>query len=210
MTITTTEYCALEQAFDYFNHRLFAGKLPACLLTLQRRNRMRGYYAAERFELRPGKSRTTDEIALNPVEFAGRSDKEILSTLVHEMAHQYQAKYGRSGRRYYHNREWAEVMERVGLMPSDTGEVGGKRTGQRMSHYIIAGGVFEQAYEGLRAGGFVLNWQSKPGGGEAGEESGGKRRKYECPRCGQKAWAKAAAQLRCGACAGGPVMTGED
>jgi len=33
-------------------------------------------------------------------------------------------------------------MESIGLMPSDTGEPGGKRTGQRMSDYPIEGGAF--------------------------------------------------------------------
>jgi hypothetical protein len=37
-------------------------------------------------------------------------------------------------------------MERVGLMPSSTGEPGGKRTGQKVSHYILADGPFARAF----------------------------------------------------------------
>lgn len=40
-------------------------------------------------------------------------------------------------------------MIQVGLMPSDTGEAGGKRTGQSVTHYIIPGGKFEQVFNTL-------------------------------------------------------------
>ena len=40
------------------------------------------------------------------------------------------------GRTGYHNREWASKMLEVGLVPSDTGQPGGKQTGQHMTHYI--------------------------------------------------------------------------
>ena len=40
-------------------------------------------------------------------------------------------------------------MIQVGLMPSDTGEAGGKRTGQSITHYIIPGGKFEQVFNTL-------------------------------------------------------------
>ena len=46
----------------------------------------------------------------------------------------------------YHNREWANKMEQIGMMPTDTGESGEKRTGQKIRHYIIPGGLFELAF----------------------------------------------------------------
>jgi predicted SprT family Zn-dependent metalloprotease len=84
---------------------------------------------------------TVDEIAMNPVYFSIRTIKATLSTLVHEMVHQWQFHFGEPGRRGYHNKQWAARMERVGLMPSDTGEPGGRKVGQSMTHYIIAGGL---------------------------------------------------------------------
>lgn len=68
-----------------------------------------------------------DEIAMNPVYFSIRTIKATLSTLVHEMVHQWQFHFGKAGRRGYHNKEWAALMERVGLMPSDTGQAGERR-----------------------------------------------------------------------------------
>lgn len=70
-----------------------------------------------------------DEIALNPELLEERSVKETLSTLVHEMVHLEQEHFGEAPKRAYHNKQWAEWMDRVGLVPSTTAAPGGKRTG---------------------------------------------------------------------------------
>ena len=41
-----------------------------------------------------------------------------------------------------HNKQWAEKMKSLGLMPSHTGLTGGKKTGQKMKHYPIPDGLF--------------------------------------------------------------------
>ncbi|MBM5564638.1 SprT-like domain-containing protein, partial [Klebsiella quasipneumoniae] len=82
---------------------------------------------------------TTDEIAMNPAYFAVCPPEEIMQTLVHEMAHLWQHHFGKPGRRGYHNKEWAERMEEIGLMPSSTGKPGGAKTGDKMADYIIEG-----------------------------------------------------------------------
>jgi hypothetical protein len=128
--------------------------------------------------------------------FGYRSDKDILSTLVHEMCHCFQQHFGTPPRRGYHSREWAAQMISIGLMPSDTGEPGGKQTGQGMSHYIIEGGPFDRAAEALLASGFCLNWQSAAAVAQAGK--GAKERsktKYSCPSCGQNTWGQARLRL---------------
>jgi hypothetical protein len=101
----------------------------------------------------------------------------------------------------YHNKEWAQLMCTIGLMPSDTGAPGGKQTGQRVSHYIIEGGPFDQAADVLLATGFCLNWESLvvPRETERVAKAQSKT-KYTCPSCGQNAWAKPYVSLRCGAC----------
>ncbi|WP_435330610.1 SprT-like domain-containing protein, partial [Klebsiella pneumoniae] len=92
-----------------------------------------GYCSFQRFAGRES-GQMVDEIAMNPVYFSIRTIKATLSTLVHEMVHQWQFHFGKAGRRGYHNKEWAALMERVGLMPSDTGQAGGKKVGQSMTH----------------------------------------------------------------------------
>lgn len=157
--LTRTEYAALEEAYDFFNQCLFNGQLPPCLMTLNRHRHARGYFAAERFGHREQEQRT-DEIALNPDTFEQRTDLEILSTLVHEQCHLWQHHFGKTSRNGYHNKQWAEKMEAIGLMPSDTAAPGGKRTGQSVTHYLLPGGAFERAALELLAQQFKLSWQS--------------------------------------------------
>jgi hypothetical protein len=46
---TDQAYEELQCAYDYFNEKLFDGKLPPCLITLQRKPRTLGYYAPNNF-----------------------------------------------------------------------------------------------------------------------------------------------------------------
>lgn len=195
---TLTEYRAFQTAYDYFNAELFEDQLPAVLVTLQRKGRTRGYFSPNKFQSRTGKI-TTDELALNPDQFVGRTDEGILSTLVHEMAHVWQQALGKPGRGRYHNKQWATKMKEVGLYPSTTGEVGGKETGERVSHYIISDGPFQTVCKALLATGFQLGWQSRTANRKQKKKKQ-TRSKFTCPDCGQNAWAKPNALLNCGDC----------
>jgi hypothetical protein len=178
--ITEIEYSGLQVAFDFFNAELFGGQLPDPFITYQRRSRTRGYYSHERFAERAADA-LRNEIALNPDTFTGRTDREVASTLVHEMCHSWQYAFGKPSRRGYHNREWAQKMKEVGLYPSSTGDVGGCETGQRVSHYIIAGAAFDRAFDRLAARGWKLNLQSAPKANPAKPPDG--RLKFTCPGC---------------------------
>lgn len=156
MQPTATAYAELQQAYDHFNARLFGGKLPDCLITLQREKRTYGYFSSKRFVNRGGL--LTDEIAMNPTYFGVRPVRVTLSTLAHEMVHAWQFHFGKPGRRGYHNIEWAEKMERLGLMPSNTGKPGGKRVGEQMTHFIIEGGAYAKACDELLTQEFTLSW----------------------------------------------------
>ena len=156
-TPTTETYQELQTAFDYFNAALFGDVMPNCLITLQRHKRTLGYYSEQRFIAHDGITRV-DEIALNPAYFAVLTIEDTLSTLVHEMVHLWQFHHGNPSRKGYHNREWSEKMEAIGLMPSHTGRAGGKKVGQHMDHYIIQGGPFSVACEKLLTRDFRLSW----------------------------------------------------
>lgn len=141
-------YDFLTRAFRHFNLRLFKGQLPSCLITVQREKSTMGFFSPNRWGNQEGK--TAHEIALNPSYFANHRLIEIFQTLVHEQCHLWQHTFGKKiSRAGYHNKEWAEKMESIGLMPSDSGEPGGKRTGQRMSDYPITNGKFISASEEL-------------------------------------------------------------
>jgi predicted SprT family Zn-dependent metalloprotease len=193
---TKQTYATLQAAVQHFNCRLFDGRLPSCLVTFQRRANAFGYFAPDRFEHRDGNART-DEIALNPKHINERPPADTLSTLVHEMTHLQQQHFGKPGRGRYHNAEWADMMEAVGLMPSRTGEPGGKRTGDRVSHYILPGGVFDLACRTFLEKHAGLLWGDRP---VEPNGSGGKRSKYVCPDpdCRIAAWARPGVRLLCG------------
>jgi hypothetical protein len=199
---TKQAYDELRQAYDFFNVRLFEGQLPSCLIVMQRKNRTYGYFSGDRWNDQAGA--ITDEIAMNPTHFASRSTAEVLSTLAHEMVHLWQHHFGTPSRSAYHNREWAMKMDTIGLCPSDTGAPGGKRTGQRVSHYTVEGGPYEQVCGELLATGFLISWRDRvqTDDVEPGKTPGknGVRMKYTCSGCGLNAWAKPDAVLLCGAC----------
>lgn len=205
---TVRMYRGLTRAFVFFNARLFSGRLPDCLITLQRKRGAYGYFANARFTTRDG-SEVTDEIALNPTHFAERSVEETLSTLVHEMVHLAQAQFGTPSRSSYHNAEWARLMRAVGLIPSATGAPGGKETGQRVSHYIEPGGRFARACADL----IDLRREMVPyvESGDARrtrERKAASKTRYICPGCGVNAWAKPETQLACGVCSM-PLVVGQ-
>lgn len=156
---TEITYSELDTAYAFFNKHLFQNRLPPCLITLQREKRTLGYFSRKRFINKENKH--VDELAMNPSYFAIRTIEETLSTLVHEMTHVEQEYYGKPSRNGYHNKEWGDLMQRVGLCPSNTGQKGGKRTGQKMSHYIIKGGAFDMACKQLLDEQFTLSWYDR-------------------------------------------------
>lgn len=197
---TPQSYMPLHRACVLLNVRLFEGKLPPCLVTLQRKNRAYGFFAGRRFRSTKG-SNVIDEIALNPAHFAERGAKKVLSTLGHELAHQWQEHFGKPSRGY-HNMEWAAKMRSIGLIPSDTGRRGGKQTGRRVTHFIERGGPFDRAADELIAKGFTLaivERNSKRPDAVVLKKRLSKTR-YSCPTCALNAWAKPSVHLMCGAC----------
>ena len=160
-TPTQEIYKHLEVAFQHFNDRLFDGRLPVCLLTVQREKNTMGYFSPLRWSNRNGTN--THEIAVNPLFFAGYPLIEIFQTIVHEQCHLWQFEFGNPSRKTYHNREWAEKMESIGLMPSCTGKPGGKKTGQHMNDYPIEDGLFMKACVSLIESGYFFNWVDRWG-----------------------------------------------
>lgn len=156
---TPQAYAELQRAYDHFNGLLFGGELPGSLITLQREKRTCGYFSRARFANIEGV--LTDEIALNPALFAVVPLVETMQTLVHEMVHQWQAHHGKPGRGRYHNDEWADKMESIGLMPSSTGQPGGRRTGDHMADYALEGGRFLRACEALVTDAFRISWYDR-------------------------------------------------
>ena len=151
---TIETYKALLYAFKYFNQALFNGELPAVVFTYHRQNRVMGYASFERWI--DDKGNYVDELAINPEYFAKYPLLEICQTLVHEMVHIWQTRFGKPSRRNYHNTEWANMMESIGLMPSHNGRPDGKKTGESMMDYVLVDGKFLQACVVLKRKGFFI------------------------------------------------------
>ncbi len=156
---TEESYSQFQEAYNFFNERLFDSELPACLITFQRQKRIMGYVSLERWI--NNKQEYTHELAINPEYFANYPLIEICQTLCHEMVHVWQAQYGNAGRRGYHNKEWANKMIAIGLMPSTTGKPGGDIVGEHVADYILADGKFLIAFNELAASGFQVTWMDR-------------------------------------------------
>jgi hypothetical protein len=195
--ITPIEYGGLQMAYDHFNAALFDGRLVDAFIVYQRRAHSRGHFSPDRFAGRTAVG-GRHELSLNPDHFIGRSDEAITSTLVHEMVHCWQEQHGTAPTRGYHDREWAAKMKAVGLQPSNSGGIGGKETGQQMSHYVMPGGLFADAFAALAATGWKLNLESAP---HAGPDGGCKNKtKFTCASCGQNVWGKPDTAVTCTPC----------
>lgn len=147
----------LQAAFDHFNENLFGGDIPPTLLTLQRQKMTAGYFTAEGWVNRKGAQKIY-EIALNPQYFAVQTLTESMKTLVLQMTFAWQKHFGQPGRRRYANKNYAEKLQSIGLMPSHTGKPGGRMTGEKIDAYVIEGGLFERACEKLLTESFALSW----------------------------------------------------
>ena len=198
-TPTLVLYEEFQKAFNFYNERLFVEEpVPQCLIVMTRKNRTHGYLIPSRWG-NPETNEFHHELALNPVDFAFRTIEEVLSTLVHEMVHGWQVDHGKKvPKKSYHNREWADRMEEVGLIPSNTGEADGKRTGQSVSHYIDTGGEFFQQTKYLLDTGWVIPYIDIPE--EEKEKKRVSRPKYTCAQCEITAWGKTGLKLRCENC----------
>lgn len=136
-------YGHLDDAFVFFNDRLFDGTLPKIMFELTNKKQVAGLFKAASWQATDGIY--VHSIAINPQIIVQSTPLVIYITLVKEMVHLWQKTYGEASRPGYHNTEWGEKMESIGLMPSSTGLPGGKKVGQKMSSYLIAGGAFEAA-----------------------------------------------------------------
>jgi predicted SprT family Zn-dependent metalloprotease len=194
---TNETYRSFYIAYEFFNAALFEKALPGCLFTMQRSRRSKGFFALSRFGQRRGDA-IIDEIALNPATFLERTDREIISTCVHEMVHQWQHHFGHPGRRGYHNKQWAAKMRAIGLIPSHTGEPGGKQTGQSITHYIEDFGPYDTKWRELESSGFRVDYQDR--NAAQLDKPHKEKVRYACPVCAIHAWGKPDLRIVCEAC----------
>lgn len=188
----------LEHAFHFFNGYLFRSKLPTVVFVTEKSRTAYGHFWAKQWL---NGDHEFHEISINPEKMKGRTLKDTLGTLVHEMVHLQHFEEDPTPRNGYHTKRWATLMDEVGLTPSTTGKPGGKRTGQKCSHYIVDGGPFDKAADQLIKDGFTLDWFAKPVSAEekaVAKQKRDSKTKYTCPCCQANAWGKPGLNIECG------------
>jgi predicted SprT family Zn-dependent metalloprotease len=215
--VTSHQFDKLQDVYTYYNNTLFLGTLPNCFLNFSRLSKSMGFFVAVKWKDRlDGKYH---EISINPDYIDEINVKELHQTIVHEMCHLWQEDFGAKSRNGYHNKEWAKKMIEVGLMPSSTGQAGGKTTGQNMNDYPIEGGLFELHFGlietlgyrlelplvpvNFKSASFIVNSEGEADetGEEEKETSSSKKgkHKYSCD-CGCNVWGKEGLDLQCNVC----------
>ncbi|WP_461255780.1 SprT-like domain-containing protein [Treponema sp. R80B11-R83G3] len=198
--ITREQFQLFDELYQYYNNELFGGTLADCIIITQKSKKATGSFSPARWKNKiKDDEQNIHEITLNP-ECLDGPDEEWQQTLVHEMVHLWQRDFGKISRAGYHNKQWADKMEEIGLMPSSTGREGGKKTGQRMSDYIIPGGLFIEAYKRLKNK--KLKYATNPVFFDGSKIPGKKSRsktKYTCA-CNNNIWGKPGLSVTCNNC----------
>lgn len=196
----------LQHAFDFFNQRLFEGKLEPVVFSNTRLKKSLGHFWPKSWTRRKDLKGKVHEIGLDFARLHGENDKEVLSTLVHEMCHELIEMLGKKERG--HGKYWVAAMLMVGLEPiilDAKGNPTGKATGPNSSHKIVSGGKFDEAAKELLKTGFKLSWANEPmpepEKKPSKKKKAGAKAKHTCPVCQRNAWGAPSLYLHC---KGGP------
>lgn len=206
-TPTTAVHGMLDDAFTFFNEKLFDGELPVCLITVQRKKGVHGYFWGDMVKS------TADDATIDEIMMAGttmnRAPDEVLSTLVHEMTHVWQHHYGKPGKGGYHNKEWVGKMEEIGLIPTTSGSLPPPaQTGKKVTHVIDPDGHFSVFCEQFLKEA-TLDWHLL-GAPTKEKKKDLSKVKKTCPNCGAKVWGKAGYVVVCSDCEVPLQEEGED
>lgn len=189
---TLEQFIGYQLTCDYFNRELFQTHLTQCHLNFSCRAASGVYFRP--LYWRKGNDKPIHEIGLNPTVLA-KPLPEIVVLLVRGMGYQWQYDFGTpSPSKGYCNRELVEKLKSIGLLLTDTGEIGGRETGKWLRHVIIPGGPLEQAVDHLPEH-CKLSWTSdavriiKPPSTD--------KIKYTCPECLAQVWGKTELAFGC-------------
>jgi predicted SprT family Zn-dependent metalloprotease len=142
---TGEQFEALIKAYNYFNLQLFGGILPGCIITFSKKRNSKSFMMPQYWRSSDSAQPTIHQISLTAT-CLNLPPLHAFVRLIHEMVHLWQWEYGTPSRAGYHNKEWANKMQELGLMSSNTGAEGGKSVGQKMKEYIIPNGRYQTAF----------------------------------------------------------------
>ncbi len=188
MKPSAEQYDSFQNIFDYLNQNLFNNTLPDCMLRFSiKSNRIDGSFLPSSWS-RDDKD-IKHEISINPTLLAKQNKQEILAVICHNMVHLWQYTYSdlSEGSKKYHNKQWVEKMESLGLEPRNIGKRGGTQTGRAVTQVPKPNGLFLKVCEAMPDGYLmpfrgVTNKTTKTGKT--------KQSTYVCPICRDKSSGK--------------------
>jgi hypothetical protein len=191
---------AYQAIFDYFNDTLFyvifGERLPRCVLNLSRKRGAAAFFSPGSW-IDPISKEHFDEISLVP-EWTGREPREVLSTLVHEMAHQKDHLDGTSAKNGYHSQTWAKIMARLGLPERPL-----SKSRVKVTHDIDPDGPYAKAFENMPRDlvlPFVTSTPMHTTFVQKKDTKQGMRAKYVCPACGAILRGRSGLRVACEDC----------
>jgi hypothetical protein len=204
---TVAQFKSYQHLFDYFNEKLFGGKLPQVVLNFSRGGSLKnaiGFFAPHRWGARSEVTNNTNwkdvrmhEISLNPI-YLTREPELTLSTLVHEMCHLQRQVTGKPPRPAYHDKKWAQMMLEVGLKPISISRPG-TMLGQKVTHEIERPGEFYRAFTQMPSE-YLLPFSHIVDPQKAHKKKVIGKAKYECTQCQMKVWGKMGLSVTCDDC----------
>lgn len=161
-------YDVLSQIFNRFNDELFEARLGERLnlddivFTLQRKNKQIGLLSYKQFKspVVDNSFQYAHEISLNPEYLAIAPKIEVLRVFCQELTRLYRYLHGtqKDMKTDYYDEEFGEFLMVIGLHPSNTGKLGGKEVGKKMSSYIYPDGAFLELCNAMAEEDLLLNW----------------------------------------------------
>lgn len=193
MKPTKEQFGTFQNLYDFLNRELFQDELDNCILTMIPKNtKYVGHFWPEKWFKNEKK---IHEISMNPHGYAINESEFFVSILVHEMCHLWVHDFtDKPPRKGYHCKKWGSKMKEIGLYPSNTGEPGGKETGQQMTHYIVDGGLYQEVYNRMDK---TLLLPFKRYDTPPKEKKAKSKVKYTCLDCDTNVWGKPGLNIRC-------------
>ena len=196
----------LYEQVDLMRAELFAGQVPEVVLSFDVTDRRTlGHYHLKRNGLG-----VRWALNLNPVHLA-RPVFEVLSTLLHELAHAWQHEHGTPSKPPHHNREFRDRCEAFGIPTDEGGHDLGVRHGAPFEDYCRRHGIAFPPPPGAAeptAGGPSLPGPTPLLPVPPAKPRGSKMKKWTCP-CGVNVRvAIAAFDATCNKCGGRFLLVG--
>lgn len=193
MIPTKEQFGTFQDLYNYLNTELFNGELANCMLAMiPKKTQIGGHFSPDRWVV---DNKKVHEISMNPHGYAIEEEEFFVSILAHEMCHLHTQDFSeRPPRSGYHCKKWGKIMKQIGLHPSNTGEEGGKETGQQMTHYIIEGGLFQEVYARMDKNLLLPFKRYKD---PAKPKKKPSKLKYTCPECSANVWGKSGLKVKC-------------